>query len=250
MLILIKSGLSLSETWQSDLQPDFRIYICSSPLSICPWASLKFRNFPGEYHYIYRMDVLRGNMDRLIGDRGVKDPAVVEAMMVEYSAPLYRLALSILRDPEDAQDAVQDTFIQAAAGMHRYQVGTNFKAWLFKIAVNTCLQDLRKRRARGVLQQAWQALARQSSPQSVTEAHVEQAETRVELWNLVEGLDEKHRLVIVLRLAHDLTVGEISQVLGVNEKTVYTRLYSAFARLRTQIRLRPEFAHLWDEVQP
>jgi RNA polymerase sigma-70 factor (ECF subfamily) len=171
-------------------------------------------------------------------------------MLVEYGAPVYRLALSILRDPADAQDAAQDTFMQAGAALHRYQVGTNFKAWLLKIAVNNCRMTLRKRAAQRALQQAWESLTKLASRQPGTEAQVLQDETRDELWDLVEGLDGKHRLVVVLRLAHDMTVSEISQVLGVNEKTVYTRLYDAFARLRAQIRMRPEFAHLWDEVQP
>lgn len=193
--------------------------------------------------------MVRGDMDRLIGDRGAKDPAVMEAMLVEYGAPVYRLALSVLGDPDDAQDAVQDTFIQAAAGLGRYQVGTNFKAWLFKIALNNCRMTLRKRRARRSLGQAWAALTNPSSREPGTEAQVVQGETRAELWDLVDGLDEKQRLVVLLRLAHELKVREISQVLGVNEKTVYTRLYDAFAWLRVQISTRPEFAQLWEEVQ-
>ena len=189
-------------------------------------------------------------MDRLIGDHGVNDTAVMEAMVDEYRAPVYRLALSILRDPADAQDVAQDTFIQAAAGLHRYQVGTNFKAWLLKIAINNCHMIWRKRAARNALQQTWESLIHLGSNLISAEAQVVQDETRVELWTLVDNLKEKHRLVIILRLAHDMTVNEISQVLGVKEKTVYTRLYDAFARLRIQIRQRPEFADLWDKVQP
>lgn len=192
----------------------------------------------------------RTEMDRLIGSHGVDDPAVMEAMVTEYSAPVYRLALSILRDPADAQDAAQDTFIQAAAALHRYQVGTNFKAWLLTIAVNNCRMALRRRAARRALQQAWESLTHLASRPPGAEAQVVQDETRDELWTLVDALGEKHRLVVVLRLAHDMTVSEISQVLGVNEKTVYSRLYDAFARLRVQIRMRPEFAHLQDEVKP
>jgi DNA-directed RNA polymerase specialized sigma24 family protein len=56
--------------------------------------------------------------------------------------------------------------------------------------------------------------------------------------------------VIILRVAHNLPVSEISQVLGVNEKTVYTRLYAALARLRVQLRMRPEYGRDWDKVQP
>jgi RNA polymerase sigma factor (sigma-70 family) len=82
------------------------------------------------------------------------------------------------------------------------------------------------------------------------EAQVVQDEIRDDLWTLVDSLNEKHRLVVVLRLANELTVSEISQVLGVKEKTVYTRLYDAFARLRATIEMNPELAHLRDEVQP
>jgi RNA polymerase sigma-70 factor (ECF subfamily) len=194
--------------------------------------------------------MIRGNIDRLIGDHGVNDPAVMEAIMVEYGAPIFRLALSILRDPADAQDATQDTFMQASLALHRYRVGTNFKAWLQKIAINNCRMILRKRATRLVLHQAWEAFTNLVSHQPGIETQVMQDETRDELWDIVDELDEKHRLVVVLRLAHDMTVKEISQALGMNEKTVYTRLYDAFARMRSQIRARPEFAHLWNEVKP
>ncbi len=194
--------------------------------------------------------MLRTDIDHLIGSCGVDDPAVKETMVSEYSAPVYRLALSILRDPADAQDAAQITFVQAAAALKRYQVGSNFKAWLMTIAVNNCRMILRKRAARLALQQVWESLIRLTPRQLDPEAQVVEDETRHELWDLVDGLDEKHRLVVVLRLAHDMPISEISQVLGVKEKTVYTRLYNAFARLRGQIRTRPEFAHLRDEVQP
>ena len=196
------------------------------------------------------MDMIRGDMDRLIGDRGVNDPVVIEAMVAEYGESVYRLALSILRDPGDAQDVAQETFIQAGAALNRYQLGTNFKAWLFKIAVNNCRMSLRKRTTRRFLSQAWESLTNQVSRQPETETQVIQAETRSELWEVVDHLDEKYRLVVLLRLAHELPVSEISQVLGVNEKTIYTRLYEAFARLRIQMRTKPEFAYLWDEVQP
>lgn len=189
-------------------------------------------------------------MNRLIGDLGVEDPAIMGAMIAEYGAPVYRLALSILRDPDDAQDAAQDTFILAAAALKQYQVGTNFKAWLLTITVNTCRKTLRKRTARHALQQAWQSIVHLNSHLPTVEAQVVQGETRDELWGIVDELDEKHRLVVVLRLTHDMSVSEISQILGVNEKTIYNRLYDAFARLRVQIRTRPELVDLWDEVQP
>lgn len=195
-----------------------------------------------------RMDVSRGEIDRLIGIHGTNNPDVLEAMVVQYGAPVYKLALSILGDSSDAQDAAQDTFMQAASALHRYQVGTNFKAWLLRITINNCRMTLRRRAARRAMQQAWQALTTLRSRQTDSEAQLVQDETRRELWDLVDQLDDKHRLVIVLRLAHNMTVSEISQVLGVKEKTIYTRLYTAIEKLRAQMRNRAEFSHYWDEV--
>jgi RNA polymerase sigma-70 factor (ECF subfamily) len=182
----------------------------------------------------------RAEMDRLITDYGVDHPAVMEGMAAEYSAPVYRLALSILCDPADAQDVMQSTFMQAAAAISRYTPGTNFKAWILKITVNNCRMLLRKRSALRVVQEAWHSLTRLSSPTPCIEAQVIENETRGELWRLVEALDEKHRLVVELRLGYGLTISEISQVLGIKEKTIYTRLYDAFARLRGQINLQDE----------
>jgi RNA polymerase sigma-70 factor, ECF subfamily len=195
------------------------------------------------------MDMSRGKIDRLIADRGLHDPAVMEAVVGEYGLPIFRLALSILLDPADAQDVAQETFINAAAALTRYQPGTNFKAWLMKIAVNHCRMVLRKRTARRSLLQAWESINRLGSQPPAIEAQVIQDETRDELWKMVDGLDEKHRLVVVLRLVLAMPISEISQVLGIHEKTVYSRLYDALARLRVQMRMRPEFTHYWDEVQ-
>ncbi len=193
--------------------------------------------------------MISNDIDQLIGLHGANNPVIMDAMLVEYGASVYRLALSILHDPDDAQDAAQETFLRAATALNSYQVGTNFKAWLFTIAVNNCRMLLRKRSARQVLHQAWVSLTSITRRQPTMEAQVIQGETRNELWNLVESLDEKHRIVVVLRLANEMTISEISQVLGVNEKTVYTRLYDALARLRAQIQLRPELKHLEDEVR-
>ena len=188
-------------------------------------------------------------MDRLISDHGVNDTAVMEAMVVEYRVPVYRLALSILRDPADAQDAAQNTFIQAAAGLQRYQVGTNFKAWLLRIAINNCYMLQRKHASRRALQRAWESLSRLGFHQRSPETQAMHNEMRNELWTLVDNLNDKHRLVVTLRFAYEMTVSEISQVLGINEKTVYSRLYDAFAQLRALIKVRPEYAHLRDEVK-
>lgn len=174
------------------------------------------------------------------------DPHVFEAMVRVYRGPLYRLALSILNDDE-AEDAVQDAFIRAARALGRYQVGTNFKAWLYTIAVNTCRDYLRKRAARRSLNQIWGTIQSRAPHAPGPEATAIENESGTRLWDLVDELGIKHRLVVILRLGQDLSIQEISKILGVNEKTVYSRLYDAYKQLRLKIKFSTEHANYWNE---
>ena len=193
------------------------------------------------------MDGIQGDVDTLLRTRPAGDVEVIEAMVVGYRGPVYRLALSILNDSDDADDAVQDTFLRAAAAIHRYQVGTNFKAWIYTIAVNTCRDYLRKRAARAARDTVLQAIYIFTDRSPGPEAAAIQNESRARLWDLVDQLGEKHRLVVILRLAHDLTILEISQILEIQEKTVYSRLYDAFKKLRQKLAQLPEHENFWLE---
>jgi RNA polymerase sigma-70 factor, ECF subfamily len=195
------------------------------------------------------MERIRGDIDGLLRSHSAGDPRVIEAMVVDYRAPLFRLALSILHDQDEAEDAVQDAFIAAAAALGRYQVGSNFKAWLYTIAVNTCRSYLRRRAARTALSKVLFGLQHLRSSQPGPESTTIRGETRQRLWGLVDQLGEKHRLVLVLRVGHDLTIHQISQVLGIPEKTVYTRLYDALSKLRRRLVDFPEAESLLEEYQ-
>jgi RNA polymerase sigma factor (sigma-70 family) len=192
------------------------------------------------------MAIDKDDVEDLLRILPADDPQVFEAMVRAYRRPLYRLALSILNDDE-AEDAVQDAFVQAARALSRYQVGTNFKAWLYTIAINTCRDYLRKRAARRSLNQIWEALQTWVPSAPGPEDATIENESRTSLWDLVDELGMKHRLVVILRLGQDLSIQEISQILGVNEKTVYSRLYDAYKQLRLKIRLSTKHANYWNE---
>ena len=176
-----------------------------------------------------------GRIDELLSRHPPSHPSLVETMVADYHAQVYRVALSILDQPDDAEDAAQDTFIQAARSLHRYRPGTNFRAWILRITVNTCRSMLRKRLARANLRRilgAQQALAdRPAGPEAQAVERLAQSQ----LWDLVARLPEKQRMVVILHLAHDLPVGEVAQITGANPQTVYSRLYAAYRRLRGEI---------------
>lgn len=137
-----------------------------------------------------------------------------------------RLALSILEDADDAEDAAQEALIAALGALDRFRGDASFSTWLTAITVNTCRRSLRRRRVRRALAVLLQGAAARTHPASVEQAAQRHAEDAA-LWAAVDALDEKHRLPVILRYAHDLPVSEIAQALGISEGTVHSRLHYA-----------------------
>jgi RNA polymerase sigma-70 factor (ECF subfamily) len=162
----------------------------------------------------------------------------IEGLVREHYGYIQRLALSILDDPHEAEDAAQEAFIAASRSLSSYRGEANLRTWLTAIAVNGCRGRLRKRRTRQNLQHTLQALhLAQRSPISVEEAAIQQDSAR-SLRQAVAELDDKHRLPILLRYVHQLSVPEIARLLATNPGTIYSRLHYArrmlIARLDAQ----------------
>lgn len=156
--------------------------------------------------------------------------------MTDYYEPVYRLAFSLLGDPAEADDAAQETFLQATLRLHQYRPGTSIKAWIMRIAVNASLGRLRRAKTRRQLQAVLNLLtmqARQSEP--TPEETVIQREIRHQLRCAVDQLDEKHRIPVLLRYTLGMSVPEIAQALEINEGTVHSRLHYANQKLRQKL---------------
>ena len=162
----------------------------------------------------------------------------IERLVREHYSYIHRLALSILDDPHEAEDAAQETFIAANRSLDRFRGDSSPRTWLTAITVNACRGRLRKRKARQGLQNVLQALhLAQPQPASPEEAAIQQ-DAQHSLRQAVAALDEKHRLPILLRYVHQLSVPEIAAALQTNPGTIYSRLHYArhmlIARLDAQ----------------
>ena len=177
------------------------------------------------------------NLEQLLQRSQVSDPLVVEALVRQYHPLVYRLALSILDDPDEAQDAAQEVFIAAILNLNRYRGESSLKTWLYAIALNTCRGYLRKRKARQALTRTWQSLQSLRARPPTPEESALRSEADAQLWAAVDALDEKHRLPIILRYAHSLSVPEIARILGVNEGTLHSRLHYARRKIEEQLSL-------------
>lgn len=175
------------------------------------------------------------DIDQMLQRSQASDPQVIEALVHTYYAYIYRLALAILGNPDEAEDATQQTLIAAVLNFDRYRPGSNLRAWLYTIAVNTCRGHLRKRKTLQTLMTSLQAIRSLASSPPTPEESILQSEADSQLWCAVNALNERHRLPIVLRYVHGLSIREIAQVLDVKEGTVHSRLHYACRKLEKHL---------------
>lgn len=160
----------------------------------------------------------------------------IEYLLRQHEAGVYKLALSIVDDPADASEITQKTFVSALKAMRNYQEKQTFKAWLYTITVNHSRSLLRKRRTLDKLQRTLTWVFRiEHERQVLPEEVVIQNEKEAMLWKSLQQLDDRHRIVIVLRYFHNLSVREISEILSINEGTIHSRLHSAREKLRAAL---------------
>ena len=146
-----------------------------------------------------------------------------EALVQNYQRGLFNIALRMLGSYEDARDATQTTFIKAYEHLDRFDPNRRFFSWIYRILKNECLNILRARRQSEPVPLDWPAAG---VPDSVETGERKQAIQRALL-----ALSDEYREVLVLRHFTELSYDEIASTLGIPEKTVKSRLYTARQRL-------------------
>ena len=144
-----------------------------------------------------------------------------------------RLALHITGSREDAEDAVQETFLRAYRSLATYQERDRFSAWLFRIVVNQCRTiGARRRGVQALHQRAW---VEQGEGEPAEEHPADRAATREELERALSRLDADQREAVVLKFAEDMTYDEMAAVTGVGVSALKMRVQRACKRLRAML---------------
>ncbi len=168
------------------------------------------------------------------GDREALAP-----LMERHYPRLYRLALSYVRNPDDALDVVQETFVKAFQKADRWDGSTEAGPWLSRVAVNQSIDRWRRNRRR---QATFTPLAEGDHDESLAGAgpdpdrRVLRREMRDRLAVALEGLPDRQRAVVVLRHYQEMSLDEIAQTLGMRLGTVKSTLHRALGRMRTGLR--------------
>jgi RNA polymerase sigma-70 factor, ECF subfamily len=178
------------------------------------------------------------------------DPDAFAVLVEKYSARIYGTCFRILGNRQDAEDCAQDTFIKAFRAFREYNGLSSFYTWIYRIAVNTCLDYRRKSRKTIVysLDEAFDTEDSQVYLQIADNAPLpdelaESAETSRLVHQEISHLPEYLRDILVLRDLEGLSYHELAQILHLSEGTVKSRLSRARSQLMNKIRQREQSAH-------
>ena len=151
-----------------------------------------------------------------------------ERLFSRYYERLVWHAMSILRDPEEAHDVVQEVFIKSMRESRLYDEDFKVQAWLYRVTRNLCFNLVRDRRRRGNI------LAAAPREESIASNQLELVfgtQRKEEILEAIEQLSEDHRVILMLRYYEDLSYQEIADRLRIKMGTVMSRLSRARDRL-------------------
>ncbi len=180
--------------------------------------------------------------DAAVVERARKgDHEAFRVLVERYQGRAFRLALRVLRDEEQARDAVQDAFLKAYGSLDRFEGRSSFYTWLYRIVMNLCLD--RKRRDRSDRHVEWNdevATGIEETDAGAGGGAPDEAAERSQLGAImaqaIEALPEDARRTIQLREIDGLSYKEIASALGIPKGTVMSRLHYARRRLQETLR--------------
>lgn len=178
------------------------------------------------------------------------DHQAFRVLVERYQGRAYGLALRVLRDEEQARDAVQEAFFKAYRSLDRFEGRSGFYTWFYRVVMNLCL-DAKRREPAGRLVEWDEEHAVQTPVGTGLDAvdpgyqrstspavELERAELRQAVQQAIEDLPDDARRTLVLREVDGLSYAEIAEALGIPKGTVMSRLHHARRRVRALLEER------------
>ena len=186
--------------------------------------------------------VVQDDEPELVATAKAGDPAAFTELVLRYERKIYRLALNITQNREDAEDAMQEAFLKSYAHLGEFQGDSRFYTWLVRITVNEALMKLRKRRPNQMsIDEPVQGEEQDFMPREIEdwglspEQKYAQTELAGILSSVIEKLEEEYRIVFVLRDIEELSTEETAELLNLSIPAVKSRLLRARLKLREKL---------------
>lgn len=161
------------------------------------------------------------------------DNEAFSQLVRKYSADAYRTAFMVLRDRDEVEDVVQESFLTCYRKIKSFRMESSFKTWLYRIVVNGCYDRLRKLNRENETLKKVSLNLRNGSEDS------HGIESRLDLREVILGLKPEHRLVLTLYYGMDFGVQKVADILGIPVGTVKSRLNSARNMIRKSLTVKP-----------
>ncbi len=184
----------------------------------------------------------------LVAEARAGNRAAFEELVRRYDRDVLRLALNVMRRPEDARDVYQEAFLKVYRNLHRFRFECSFYTWLYRVVTNVCLDHLRRRQARPEDQAP--ELASDHREEGITDFFERQREHRAtldperrllgkeiqaRLLQAMQRLSPRERIVFEMKHYQGLKLRAIGEALGTTEETVKNSLFRATRKLRSQL---------------
>ncbi len=173
------------------------------------------------------------------------DFGAFETVVQRYHDRIYRVAMGMVKNPLDAEEVVQETFLSVFRQLHRFQHESSPKTWILRIAVNAALMRLRSGRRKPLLaledhraggsEAAAEPFWAPNPWASLPDALVLNAELRAYINKALDKLPEKYRLVLLLRDVEEHSNDEVAHALGLTLPTVKSRLHRGRLIVRQEL---------------
>jgi RNA polymerase sigma-70 factor (ECF subfamily) len=188
--------------------------------------------------------------DELIRRYQAGQTDLFDVLFERYQDYVYRVAYSMTRHVEEAEEVVQEAFLDLLKALPRYQVDgpARFETWLYRVTANRCKMRWRRKRPPTVeWDERAEPLARVPDERADhnPEGATERAETRRRIWRAVGRLSDAAREAVLLRYGQGFSYQEIADALGIKLGTVKSRLNAAHRQLQELLEAN---GHLADEI--
>jgi RNA polymerase sigma-70 factor (ECF subfamily) len=177
------------------------------------------------------------------------ESAAFEMLMRRHNRTLFRTARAILRDDAEAEDSLQEAYMQAYGAMGSFRGDAKLSTWLARIVANEALMRLRKRTRRSEIVPLQSSTALENfndipdpSMEKSPENSAQRAQTRQLLEVQIDALPDSYRTVFMLRAVEEMSVEETAAVLQIPEATVRSRFFRARSLLREALASKIDLA--------